>query len=84
MQLYLKPYKNENNNQAEFLAIVSGVVTILSGLVFTEDEQNNALNNVILIAAIILNIMFCIKWTSLILKIYEKKSKFIKTVILKF
>jgi len=81
IQLQLKPYKVEDNNQAEYLANISGIVTIVSGLIITkENNQNHVLNSIILIVAVILNLQFFLRWISLFLSMYKKKSKFITSV----
>jgi len=58
----------EDNNQIELFAIIAGFVTILAGMIFQEKNQNSTLNNFIMTISIILNILFFLKWISLILK----------------
>jgi len=81
VQLHLKPYKKEDNNQAEFLAIVAGFVTVLSGMIFQEEDQVGSLNTIIYILAISLNTLFVLKWISMVLKMFEEKSNAIRKVI---
>ena len=79
LQLQLKPYKNNDNNKIEFLAIVAGVVTILSSFIFTEKQKVNTLNNTIVIFVIMLNIIFILQWVYLLSRIF--KTKFAQIVI---
>ena len=83
LQISLKPYKSEENNHAEFLAIISGVVTIISGFVYIRDDQVDSLNYIVLVAVLFLNAFFILKWLSLLLGNYEDKSKALKSVSLK-
>jgi len=50
-------------------------VTILSGIIFQEEDQISTLNALIMVVSALLNILFILKWTSLMLQIYEEKHK---------
>ena len=41
VQLYLKPYKLEENNKAEMLAILAGILTLFSGIPMAESINEN-------------------------------------------
>ena len=63
VQASLSPYKNNEYNEIEILALLTGSLTILSGLIFTSDEdQNTILNVLILIIVIKFNVTFILKW----------------------
>ena len=70
--LYLKPYKKSANSKLEFLAIMASVSTIISGVIFSEKNQIDFLNVIILAIMIIINLKFMLEWLYLLLKIYEK------------
>ena len=79
-QMSLKPYKNKDNNEIELLAITTGVLTILSSLIFAEEDKVTTINNFVIFTIIILNIIFLTQWLLLLLQIFEEKHKAIRTV----
>jgi hypothetical protein len=44
LQMYLKPYKNSSNDNVEILATNAGVLTIFSGLLYSQPEEVRSLN----------------------------------------
>jgi len=80
LQLTLKPYKIQTNNHVEVLAVSAAIVTILSGLVFQEEDEVNTLNQIWFFIVIFLNVVFILRWASLLFKIYEEKSDIIPKV----
>ena len=81
LQIHLKPYKDNNYNEVEFLAILSGTLIILSNLVYLEKDQIDSINNFIMIFIVLVNIIFFVQWIQLLVQMYEEKYKFIKFVI---
>ncbi|CAI2362983.1 unnamed protein product [Moneuplotes crassus] len=75
IQLNLKPYKKDENNQVEFLAISAGAITILSGIVFSEKNPVESLNTLTLFIIIGLNIFFLLSWLYLLAQEFSEKSK---------
>mmetsp|Transcript_7824 Transcript_7824/g.6920 ORF Transcript_7824/g.6920 Transcript_7824/m.6920 type:complete len:163 (-) Transcript_7824:351-839(-) len=75
IQLALKPYKDEENNNIELLAITSGIVTILSNLVYDEDTRIGYVVTLILLFTIFLNILFFLHWFYMLLQMYTDKYK---------
>jgi len=73
IQMALKPYKNNENNKVEFLAILAGVFTILSSLIFSSEEKVKAINTIVLVFMIIFNLNFLSQWLYLLIQIYEDK-----------
>ena len=66
IQTYLRPYKEDRNNNIEILALLAGTLTLYSGLVFSNDDGHNSyVNAIILVFVIIYNLMFITKWTYL-------------------
>ena len=79
-QMSLKPYKRDEFNDIEFLAVIAGIVIILSSLIYNEEEKVTYVNNFVFLATIILNIIFITKWIQLLWQLYEKKYKIAKIV----
>lgn len=79
-QMYLKPYKRNDNNRVEFLAIMAGTVTILTGLVFIEPKSIQALNRLTLSIVVMINAYFIINWVYLLAKEFEEKRKIARIV----
>ena len=80
IQLRLKPYKEESNNEVEILAITAGVITILSNLVYAEEEEVHFVNHFVLVVTIFFNLVFLFKWILLMAMIFEDKSRIAKVV----
>ena len=74
LEIHLKPYKEEENTNTEFIGIFAGVVTILAGLMYTEENPILFLNTLILIIVVVINLSFIYKWSILFFKMYEEKS----------
>ena len=84
LQVYLKPYKKSANSKVEFLALMAGVATIISGVIFSQKNQIDSLNSVILIIMIVVNLKFVLEWFYLLLKVYEEKSQIASIVIFSY
>ena len=80
IQIYLQPYKDPENNKIELLAIVSGLVTLMSALIFVQEESVSILNIIVLIMVIILNVKFILEWIYKMLQTKADKSRFMKAV----
>ena len=80
IQLLLNPYKRVDNNNAEFFAILTGMFTLLSTLIYQEADKVTTLNSFVTVCAMFLNIIFVLIWVRLLLKIYKDKSDKIKLV----
>ncbi|CAI2370626.1 unnamed protein product [Moneuplotes crassus] len=78
IQMSLKPYKRDSNNQVEFLAIMAGVVTILTGLVFLEQNSVESLDAFVLFIICAVNAAFILNWTYLFTQEFEEKYKLAK------
>ena len=69
IQIHLKPYKQEANNQLEMAALVAGMVTLMAGLVFMEDDRVGYLNTSSLIFIFFANLYFLSKWGLIVFKV---------------
>jgi CDP-diglyceride synthetase len=80
LQLYLKPYQNDEYNKIEILSLISGLVIVLSTLLFTSDESVQFINLCILILIILINTKFILEWLYQVLLSSNSKLKFIQIV----
>ena len=80
IQLRLKPYKEESNNEVELLAINTGTIAILSTLVYSEEEGAEVFHYFAFLVMIFVNLVFLSKWVYLFWKVFEEKSKIAKVV----
>ena len=62
VQIYLKPYRDEDHNKLELLAMVSGLVTVMSSLIFTEENNVSFIEIAIVLLIIAINAIFMIEW----------------------
>ena len=82
VQVGLSPYKKSEYNDVEILAILAGTMTLLSGVVFSTDEdQNTVLNVLILIAVIIFNITYICRWAYLLIVCLSEKYKVFRYMV---
>ena len=85
VQTYLSPYKNNEYNKVEILALLAGTLTLLSGVVFTNtDGQNAVLNLFILLSMILYNVTFIYRWSYLLIQCLGERYKvfaYIVTII---
>ena len=82
IQVYLNPYKNKDYNSIEILALLTGTLTLSSGLIFTNDEdQKPFLNAILLIIVLTFNIAFVLRWTYLFMISMSEKYKIFKQVV---
>ena len=83
VQVRLNPYKNNEYNNIEILALLTGSLTILSGLIFTSDEEQNTILNVLTLTfVIIFNIIFIFKWSYLLILCLSEQYKLFQYIIL--
>ena len=62
IQISIKPYKDQDNNKIELLAMVAGLVTLLSTLIFSEEESISFLQIFFIIIVFITNSIFILEW----------------------
>ena len=83
LQDYLKPYKDDAYNSVEILGTSAGIITIGSGLIYSQNTNNEFLDLIILVIVIAFNIYFFIQWTYLFCLCFRKTSKVALIVIAK-
>lgn len=79
VQQHLHPYKLEENNQIEMLAIITGMVTLFGAILFIDvsdedDEDIEGLQVFSLVAIIFVNIYFILRWFHVFLYSFESKN----------
>ena len=82
IQIHLKPYKLEQNNQIEILATIVGSITLFTSILFTEEIETIAWFNII--AVIILfssNAYFLLQWSYLVLRSLKFKNKVLNKIV---
>ena len=82
LQMHLKPYKEKEYNKVELLAMNSGLLIILSNLVFFEKEKVDLINTFITIFAIFINLIFILQWAYLLS--FNFKDKYIFSQLVSF
>lgn len=83
IQVYLKPYKDIRNNEIEILGLLSGTLTLFSGLVFTSDfKQTEVLNALILIVVLSINLKFILQWSYLFILCMSERYLFFKRLLI--
>jgi len=75
IQLSIKPYKDPDNNTIELLAMVAGLVTLLSTLIFNEEITISFLHAFFVFLVLAINSIFILEWTYKMM--LTKKSKYI-------
>ena len=80
IQLKLKPYKVEENNNLEQNMITAGAMTLFCGVIFT-NNSNNMFTMLALIIMLISNIYFLVIWLFYFLLSLHLKNKYMKSLI---
>ena len=76
VQLRLEPYSDDKNNEIELLAIYTGSLTLFSGIIFSDDNNDIGWVNLLLfIAVLVANITFIVKWVHLFFECMSEKYK---------
>ena len=66
IQIRLKPYKDQQNDEIEVLAISVGCFTLFSAIIFSYDEYSLGwFDSILFISIVVLNITFTLKWSYL-------------------
>ena len=83
IQIYLKPYKKEANNNIEILAILAGTLTLSLGLLYTNDNDQQAILNLILLMfTTMFNIVFIMKWSYLFIVSMSTKYSLFRRILI--
>ncbi|CAI2367919.1 unnamed protein product [Moneuplotes crassus] len=75
IQITLQPYKNTENNKIEILATSAGIITIFSGLLYSQPDEMKVLNTVSLIFCCFINIYFILCWFLLLSQSFQNSSQ---------
>jgi len=76
IQQYLHPYKMEENNQIEMLAVITGLVTLFGAIIFIDTDSETDvefLKLFSLIVIILVNSYFILRWLHLLLYAFRYK-----------
>ena len=84
LQVHLQPYRLEENNKIELLAISAGAITLMSGVVFDNQYEESTLQSLWLVVIIFINLWFILNWLYLLCKCMAEDYKFFKKVNLQF
>ncbi|CAI2367995.1 unnamed protein product [Moneuplotes crassus] len=86
LQQYIKPYKLEENNQIEILAVLAGIVTLFSSIIFLdsidrEDLRDSSIAKIFSIFFIIfINSYFILRWIHLFLSCLKSKNSALRAI----
>ena len=80
VQIYLRPYRDEDHNKLELLAMVSGLVTVMSSLTFTQENKVNFIEIFIVFMIIAINAIFLLEWVYKMAHGMEDKRQIFKKV----
>ncbi|CAI2370495.1 unnamed protein product [Moneuplotes crassus] len=74
----LKPYKENAFNSLEISGSNAGIVILAAGLVYSQDEEVNSLNTIMMIIMIVFNCHFILEWTYQFLNLYLTQYKLLR------
>ncbi|CAI2374896.1 unnamed protein product [Moneuplotes crassus] len=80
LQIKLQPYNDAENNKIEILATSAGIITIFSGLLYSQPDEMKVLNTVALLFCICINTHFIINWMYLLVKLFRDSSKVFQVI----
>lgn len=80
IQVAIQPYKDSHNNEVEILAVLAGMMTIASGVIFSTAESEATLNLLILIVVILFNVKFIFEWIYLLFICMSHKYEVLKKI----
>ena len=80
LQLYLSPFKLEENNEVENSSYLASCMTLYEGLLFINEEKrgNESIDLIAFIFIVLFNAKFFILWAYLMLKTQDKYEFFNK------
>ena len=80
LQNWIKPYKEERNNMIEMRAMIAWIWTMISALIFTQDNQVSFMSIWTYIFVLFINAWFVFEWIYMLLLCTQSKYKFIQLV----
>ncbi|CAI2378198.1 unnamed protein product [Moneuplotes crassus] len=78
IQTFLQPYKYRLNNEVEIFGVNIGIITLCCGMIFNQKDTSKSINNFLLVAMIVFNFIFILKWTHLLFDNFGTKYSFFK------
>ncbi|CAI2370232.1 unnamed protein product [Moneuplotes crassus] len=75
IQMKLQPYTISDNNNLEILAISAGILTLFSGLLYSQESEMATINFASMIFSVMFNICFLAHWLYLLSKSMKDSSK---------
>ncbi|CAI2373025.1 unnamed protein product [Moneuplotes crassus] len=79
-QIRLQPYTDQENNKIEISAINAGILTIFSGLLYSQKSEVNGVKLITMVLCVALNVNFMINWFYLLLKSMKDSSQLLNTI----
>ena len=80
LQIRLQPFREVDNNELEILGTTAGVLTLGSGLLYSNPKNVSFIRIFIVVFTFAINCIFILKWLCLLTKTYKNKNKYIKLV----
>ena len=80
VQMFIQPYRDTENNKIELYAIIASLVTLMSSLIFSQNDSIGYLDVLIVIVVFLLNVIFILEWTYKMLVSARSKHKVLKLV----
>ena len=82
VQQRLRPYKDEANNEIELRAIIASFITVITGIIYVQDNQIELFNTAMFIIIVIINSWFLLEWMYLFSLWMQHKYRIFKIVSL--
>jgi len=68
LQIKIKPYKDEDNNDIEMKGIIASALTLFAGIIFvSKDKAFTGFDTILLMIIFIFNFIFLMTWFYLLL-----------------
>ncbi|OMJ69726.1 hypothetical protein SteCoe_32468 [Stentor coeruleus] len=68
LQLYFKPYINEDLNNIEIFATIAAIITIMMGIIYTDSSEKDNTSTFVMIIIFATNLMFILYWLKYMLR----------------
>lgn len=83
IQIYLKPYIHEENNELEIWSLLAGIATMYCGILFNKDSEDSLLGLKIfaILVLTLINLSFLIRWIFHFLLSFNFKNKYVQAFI---
>ncbi|OMJ70693.1 hypothetical protein SteCoe_31281 [Stentor coeruleus] len=68
LQLYFKPYINEDLNNIEIFATIAAIITIMMGIIYTDSTEKDNTRILVMVVIFTTNLLFIFYWLKYMLK----------------